>query len=229
MRTEGMDQVRAALKALSNNGENTVTAVMLAQSMGFETESQKQVMRRRVHTLIDRGEAEKAGYGEFRYIPGHEPSRRGESFIRIWKAIRIQTPGWRKQAIAALTRFDRTTIDKYVKWLEDEGFVERHGRTGNTTLWRTTAKGFAQRDTPWPPAGVTSPYEAENAAMGRLCTLMFTANLDQSQTRVKINKCLAVLTARFGSQDETADATDDATDDVMDSATDEQQGENHAE
>lgn len=202
MRTEGMDQVRAVLKALSNNGANTVTAIALAQALGLETESQKQVMRKRLHMLVDRGEAEKPAYGEFRYVPNSEPGRRGKSYMRIWKLIRIQTPGWSKQEIAAVSRFDRTTVEKYVNWLEGEGFVVRHGCKGNTVLWRTTDKGREQRDTPWPPASRALPYEVERAAMGRLCTIMFTADLDQNHVRAKIEKCLAVLSARFCSQNE---------------------------
>lgn len=208
MRTDGMDQVRIALKTLSQDGAIPVTAIELAAALGLDTESAKQVMRSRLHGLIDRGEAKKAGYGQFQYVPGFEPSRNGESYRRIWKLVRIQTPGWTKQSLAATSRFARDTVERYVNWLEGEGFVERHGRRGNTVLWRTTAKAQGQRDTPLPPVDLPDPYAAEKAATGRLCNLMLTRDPAQAYVKIQIQRQIAVLVARFGSQVENEETNE---------------------
>lgn len=70
MRTEDMDQVRAAVKVFSSDGKTVVTAVQLSEFLNLETESQKNILRKRLHMLMNRGEVEKVAYGQFRYVPG---------------------------------------------------------------------------------------------------------------------------------------------------------------
>lgn len=207
---EGMDQLRAALKAL---GDTVVTVPVLGEMLGLQTESERQIARRRLREMIARGEVEKVGLGQFRYLPDKEPLRRGNGYIRMWKLIRVQPPGWQKTLIVSLSRMDRTTVDKYVRWLEDEGFVERSGRNGNTILWRTTAKGREQRETPWPLVDIPDPYAEERAATAALCTLLLTADPDQTSTCVKIRRHLAIMTARFCTQLENEPETQGVSDD----------------
>lgn len=71
MRTAGMEEVRNALKAFSANG-NTTTVAQMRDALGAETESQRQMVRRLIQELIERGEVERVGQGHFRYIPGRE-------------------------------------------------------------------------------------------------------------------------------------------------------------
>lgn len=213
MRTEGMDQVRAAVKVFSSDGKTVVTAVQLSEFLNLETESQKNILRKRLHMLMNRGEVEKVAYGQFRYVPGKELRRNGESYMRVWRIIRVQNPGWTIQTIAALARVSRTVVERYGKWLEDEGFVERAGRNGNSILWRTTAKGREQRETPWPLVDLPDPYAPERTATAALCTLLLTADPDQASTRVKIRKHLATLTTRFCTQLENEPETQGVLDD----------------
>lgn len=91
MRSDAMDALRAALRAFCPTGKETVTVPQLAEALGLTTESQKQLLRRRLLILATRGETEKVGRGVWLFIPGKEPSRRGESYVRMWRAIRIQS------------------------------------------------------------------------------------------------------------------------------------------
>lgn len=79
MRSDAMDALRAALRAFCPTGKETVTVPQLAEALGLTTESQKQLLRRRLLILATRGETEKVGRGVWLFIPGKEPSRRGKA------------------------------------------------------------------------------------------------------------------------------------------------------
>lgn len=207
MRTAGMEDVRNALKAFSANG-NTTTVAQMRDALGAETESQRQMVRRRIQELIERGEVERVGQGHFRYIPGREPRRHGESYIRTWRIIRIQPPGWTKSSVASIARVGGTVAQRYVNFLEEEGLVERCGRERGTILWRTTEKGQVQRETPWPPTDIPDVYAKERAAMASLCTLMLTADLDKTYVREKLKGHLAILNEKFFTQVENGQNTE---------------------
>ena len=99
-------------------------------------------------------------------------------------------------------------MQRYVNYLEEEGFVQRCGRDRGTVLWRTTEKGQAQRETPWPPADIPDVYAEERAAMASLCTLMLTADLDKTYVREKLRVHLAVLNQKFCNQVENNTETE---------------------
>lgn len=204
MRTDGMDALRVALRAF---GDEIITTAHLGDILGLKTESERQVLRRRLGQLIKTGEAEKVAYGQFRYFSDRAPSRHGESFQKIWRIVRIQPPGWSKVTIASLSRVSRSVVDRYLSHLEDEGYVDRCGRNGNSVLWRTTIKGKERRETPYPPIESRDPYEQERAATAQLCQIMLTRDLNQRSTRSRIRNSLAILMQRFCTQDENQDDT----------------------
>ncbi|HEU6436000.1 MAG TPA: hypothetical protein VE028_00935 [Nitratidesulfovibrio sp.] len=197
MRTEAMDALRAALRTFCPTPDNVVDVPQLAEALGLTTESQRQLLRRRLHTLMARGEVEKADRGLFRFVPGKEPSRNGESYERMWRAIRIQPRGWQLVDIAQIARVERSTVGRYVRWLEDEGHVVRSGQQLNATIWRTTEKARERRETPWPPIDLPTPYEAERRATAQLCRILLLEDPDTTRTRRRIQEQLAVLVARF--------------------------------
>jgi len=197
MRSDAMDALRATLRAFCPTGKETVTVPQLAEALGLTTESQKQLLRRRLLILATRGETEKVGRGVWLFIPGKEPSRRGDSYVRMWRAIRIQSVGWKRQDIALIARVDVTAVGRYTRWLESEGYIAKSGQEGNANLWRTTAKGRDHRQTPWPPVDIPDPYEDERKATAQLCRILLLEDPDKPRTRNRIQEQLAVLTARF--------------------------------
>ena len=109
MRSAGMEEVRNVIKAFSENG-NTVTLAQVQKIAGVETPEDCRMVRRRIQKLIERGEVERDGQYVFRYVPGREPRRYGKSYIRAWRIIRIQPPGWSKPAVASLARVSGTIV-----------------------------------------------------------------------------------------------------------------------
>lgn len=196
MQTDGMNVLRRALRAC---GDEIVTVAKLSAMLGLSKHEQR-VARNRLSRLVKTGEVEKVAYGQFRYRSDHAPRRQGESYVRLWRLIRVQNPGWSRAKISALIRVGRTLVDNYVNYLEDEGFVERCGREGNTTLWRTTVEGRKHRETPYPPLDIPDDYERERSATARLCQLMLTCNPHLPSTRIRIMKQLEILQQSFSGQ-----------------------------
>ena len=199
MRSAKMEEIRNVIRTFSENGK-TVTLAQVQKIVGAETPEDCRMVRRRIQELIERGEVERDGQYVFRYVPGHEPRRYGKSYIRAWKIIRIQPPGWSKSTVISLARASSTIVQRYVKFLEGEGYIAKIGRDGGTTLWRTTQKGQAERETPWPPLERSDSYVRERAATAALCTLMLTSDLDKEHAREKIQKHLSTLNQKFCTQ-----------------------------
>lgn len=198
MRSARMEEIRNALKAFSE--ADAISLGQVQKLVGAETKEECRMVRRRIQELIERGEVERDGQCALRYIPGREPRRYGKSYVRAWKIIRIQPPGWSKSTIVSIARVSGTVVQRYVKFLEEEGYVAKIGRDGGTTLWRTTQKGQAEREIPWPPLETQDAYAQERTATAALCTLMLTSDLDKEYAREKIRKHLAVLNQKFCSQ-----------------------------
>lgn len=197
MSNDATDTLRAALRSFCPKGSEVVTAPQLAAVLGLTTESQKQVLRRRLREMVRRGELRKAGWGAFARVADWKPVRRGDGCTRMWRAIRVQDAGWTRQDIALIARVDATAVGRYLRWLEGEGLITTCGRKGNTTLWRVTGQGREHRQTPYPPVEVSDRYEAERRATAQLCRILLLEDPDVPATRRKIQQQLAVLVARF--------------------------------
>lgn len=197
MSNDATDTLRAVLRAFCPKGSDVVTVPQLAAALDLTTESQKQVLRRRLGEMVRRGELRKAGRGAFARVPGWEPVRRGDGYTRMWRAIRVQDAGWTRQDIALIARVDATAVGRYLRWLEGVGLITACGRKVNTTLWRMTGKGRGHRRAPLPPVAVAIRYEAERKATAQLCRILLLEDPDIPATRRRIQEQLAVLVARF--------------------------------
>ncbi len=199
MPNDAMDTLRATLRAFCPTGKETVTVPQLAEALGLTTESQKQLLRRRLSEMAHRGEAHRVGRGEFVRVANWKPVQRGDGYTRMWRAIRVQDAGWKRQDIALIANMDATAVGRYLRWLKAEGLIAACGRRGNTTLWRMTAKGRDYRNAPCPPPQFKIPvcYEAERKATAQLCRILLREDPENPRTRKKIQEQLAVLTARF--------------------------------
>ncbi|MCB2186981.1 MAG: hypothetical protein KQJ78_11225 [Deltaproteobacteria bacterium] len=207
MSTPETDRLRRALVGLCPDAKTTVSHAQLYLAMGAVEEPQKARIRTRCQDLVRRGELERLRPGVYRYNPEGMPVKQGESYQRVWRAIRAQRPGWTYQDLAQVTRVCYTVVRRYCGWLEDQGYIAPHGREGNTRLWRTTSKARNRQTTPFPPAK-TDPFEAERGAACRLVRLMMVADPSRPHIRAKILINCQQLTSRF-SRPEKGENDDD--------------------
>lgn len=189
-----MDRVRRAVVGLASDGNKRITHQMIYECLGAATTAETDRIRRHTCELVRRGELRRLEAGAFRYDPDNAPRRRGESYIRVWRAMRASKQGWSWTDISQVTRVSYTVVLRYCRWLARVGYVAQVGRRGNTKLWRTTRKGREQRETPFPPT-ISDPFETERAAACRIVRAMMET--DPNRVKDKIASDCKLLLRRF--------------------------------
>ncbi len=193
-----IDMVRDVLRGLSEEGrKSTITNALLYEAMELDTEPDKVRLRSRLNDLIRRGELERITPGEYVYHPQNAPGRNGEMYQRIWRAVRSSKPGFSFQDLARVTRASYSHCRKYGKWLLENGYLARHGATGNTALYRTTMQARETLQTPYPPLEMADPFEKEKKAACRLCRAMMERDPYQVAVRKRILESARIILERF--------------------------------
>ncbi|GAU08114.1 hypothetical protein [Desulfoplanes formicivorans] len=196
--TAGMDELRGVLMGLSEGGKREVSHAMLYEVFGLDDEREKVRLRRRMQDMVGHGEAERVSPGVYRYIPKATPRRHGESYIRVWRAVRSHRPGWSFHDLSQVTRVSYSMVRRYCVFLEEEGYIERYGRSGNTLKYRGTMRAREQRATPYPPIKHADPFEAEKAAALGLVRVFLTMDPYSEKARAKVMEHCQTLVDRFG-------------------------------
>ena len=206
MATSATDKLRRALQTLCPD-DGTVCNQQLYEALGLTDEPAKARLRSRISEFVRRGELVRVDGHEGYYTYNREamPRRTGESYGRIWRAIRASKPGWAYSEISQITRIEYTMVRRYCQWLYEEGYIVRHGKKGNTQLWRATQKARDQLRTPYPPIVPKDPFEAERSAACRLVRCLMEADPSKPRIKSKINKELQILERRFGAKEEAGD------------------------
>lgn len=195
MKTFDMDRLRDVLLGLSEGGKRTISNTLLFQACGRTDEVGKSRLLRQVQQAVNRGELVRVARGELRYLPEAAAVRYGPLYKKIWRAIRAKAPGFSTQDLALITGAGASHLCKYLKWLEGEGLVRRHGKSGNTILYAATMKAREQPETPYPPLGVDDPWEVERNAACHLVRLFMEREPSTGRDKI-IQHCRTIL-ARF--------------------------------
>ena len=210
MATELMTQLREALKLFCPTGAEVVAVADLAAYLGRETEGQRQVLSRRLATLIRRGEVRRVGTGQYTYVPGREPERYGESFVKMWRAIRgaNRDTVFCAADIAGLTKLHSVTIYRYFQYLQEQRLIRREGKgAGKTVYFRVTDRGQEHRVTPYPPLDEPDRQYPVRMAAVEIVRLMMVPNIETKKVARQIQKQLVILNTFF-SQLETETGAD---------------------
>ncbi|MDR2055632.1 MAG: hypothetical protein LBQ10_07180 [Desulfovibrio sp.] len=189
------DMVREAMRSFCRGG-NQVSNAQLYKVMALTCEQEKDRLRTRITDMIKAGEVIKIASGLYEYNFRHRV-RKNTTFPVVWRFVRTQKPGWSIGYACQLTRVSHTQVARYCGWLENEGYIARHGKDGTTTLYRATDKADRTPETPYPPITDKNPFERENAAAARLATLMLCHDPYQPRVAAEIVKQCNVLLARF--------------------------------
>jgi hypothetical protein len=195
-RTITTDMVREAMRSFCKGGKQ-VSNAQLYEVMALTCEQEKDRLRTRITDMIKAGEVIKIASGLYEYNFKYRV-RKNTTFPVIWRFIRTQKPGWSITYASQLTRVSYTQAARYCAWLENEGYIMRYGKDGQTILYNVTGKGVLSPETPYPPTTDRNPFEQENAAAARLATLMLCHDPYQPRVAAEIVKQCNVLLARFG-------------------------------
>ncbi len=199
MRSPDMDKLRGVIIGLSNGGEKTINNAMIYKSLALESEPEKARVRRQLDGMTHQNELNRIEPGVYEYNP-KAPKRRGEGYVRMWRAIRASTGTFEISDIAAVSHINASSVSKYLKYLQDISMVRRSGKKGKFLLFSTTPKGHEQRETPYPPVAQRDPFATERAAMSRLARIFFEKNLYSESARTAVTKECEIILNRFGSK-----------------------------
>lgn len=201
MLSPDMDKLRGVIIGLSEGGKKPLSNALIFGALALESGPEKARVRRQLNSMAKAGELTRTTPGQYLYNP-KAPERRGEGYVRMWRAIRASQGTWMIFDIAALAHVDASSVSKYIKHLVEAGYIRRNGKQGNSLRYSTTAKGREQRNTPYPPVAVRDPFAAERAAMSRLARVFFEKDLYSSSARSAVLKECRIIMTRFDTQDE---------------------------
>lgn len=195
MKTFDMTRLRDVILGLTEGGKRTISNGLLFQACGRTDEAGKTRLLRQVQQMVNKGELVRVARGELRYEPKAASARNGQLYKKIWRAIRAKAPGFSSADLALITGAGASHLCKYLKWLEGEGLVRRHGKSGNTILYAATPAAKEHPATPYPPIGINDPWEIERNCACHLVRLFMER--DPGGERDKIVQHCRTILARF--------------------------------
>lgn len=195
MATVTMNQIREVLKRLSEGGKE-IALPMIYDALGLEG-GERDVARRQVEHLVRRKEVLRVKRGIYVYNEKAAPTRNGEGYIRIWRAIRCQKAGFSRQDIVLISRYSYDFVLRYMNFLLEEGYIEKFGKKGRAQRFRLTTKGREQTETPYPPLPKKDPFEEEKRAALKIVRMFFYGNLHSRQAKEEIVAACNKLLKRF--------------------------------
>lgn len=191
-----MNVLRGVITALSKNGKDKVTNACIFEAFGLQSEQEKAQCRSRIAGLVRLHELKRIEPGIYSHSP-KSMKLDGVSFVKMWRATRIQTKSFQMSYIASISHYNVSTVSKYLKFLLVEGFIRRNGKKGVNKLFYVTPKGREQRETPYPPKPIKDPFAKERAAISRLARIFFERDLYQPTAQEKIVKECKTILDRF--------------------------------
>ena len=195
-KTVTMEMVRDAMRSFCADGAS-VTNAQLYDLLDLACEAEKNRLRTRINGMIRQGEVVKIGPGKYEYNFKFR-LRADKSYGKIWRYVRSQKPGWTFSEACQMTRVSYTHLSRYSAWLEDEGYIERHGKSGKALTYRATQKAMMAPETPYPPLQEADPFEREKAAAAKIARLMLCNDPYAPKTAREVSAACGVLLARFG-------------------------------
>lgn len=199
MTTPEMDKLRGVIIALSENGKKEISNALIYRAMALETEAEKARVRSQLDGMTRQNELVRIKAGHYTYHP-QAPARRGEGYVRMWRAVRASTGTFQVAEIAAVAHVDASSVSKYIKHLLEAGYVRRNGKKKNVLLFSTTPAGRDQRETPYPAKSPRDPFAVERAAMSRLARVFFEKDLHSESARKAVGKECKTILKRFDTQ-----------------------------
>ncbi|MBI9081730.1 MAG: hypothetical protein JEY79_18565 [Pseudodesulfovibrio sp.] len=204
MLSPDIHKLRGVIIGLSEGGKKEVNNALIFNSLALESEPEKARVRRQLNGMTRQNELSRVKPGQYRYNP-QAPKRRGEGYVRMWRAVRASTGTFDISEIAAVSHVAASTISKYLKYLMSIALIRRNGKKGLNLLYSTTPKGREQRETPYPPVAIRDPFALERAAMSRLARVFFEKDLYSDPARKAVVKECRIILQRFDTQNEKGD------------------------
>ncbi|ABB40146.1 hypothetical protein Dde_3352 [Oleidesulfovibrio alaskensis G20] len=197
-----MADLREAARNLGKGGA-VFSNIMLYQALGGVDQPAKDRIRRRAVSLVTSGELIRVGRGQYRYNAKAAPARSGELITRMWRAVKSAKSGFSTQDLARISGAGYSHALRYMRHLENDGYLRTCGRNGNTILYRATEKARNQVHAYQPPRQLRDPFENEKEQVHELVSLFMLRDLYQPAVRKSVVACCKNILARFERQEES--------------------------
>lgn len=171
MKTDAMNLLREAARNLGAK-DAIITNAMLYEALSADAQAERDRIRRRCNQMVNTGELCRIRPGHYRYNAKSAPARSEQKTSAMYRALRSAKPGFTATDIARTSGASYTHVIKYFKFLEEAGFIVRHGRAPKGTLYKGTKLLRETMRTPMPPRPLGDPFEAERKLVHELVGLM---------------------------------------------------------
>lgn len=195
------EMIRIAFRAFAK-GEQKVSNHQLYDALGITLETEKQRMRTRVTDMVNHGEVVRVGSGLYTYNFKYRLRNAGVAagYSKMWRFVRQQKDGWSLKDCALLTGLTVSHIQRYMNFLEEEGYIAVIGvGKRKERLFRCLKKG---KDTPEAPAAFYAdkdPFEKERVAGAKIVRTLLCGNLSSQKASQDICEACQLLLRRFDS------------------------------
>ncbi|MBU1002761.1 MAG: hypothetical protein KKE73_09580 [Proteobacteria bacterium] len=205
MKTDAMTALRDAASNLGRGGKELTNALLYA-ALGVPTQdtAERDRIRKRCTMLVRSGELVRIAPGRYTYNFKATPAQTHIIAAQMWRAIRSAGPGFTVQEITRLSGANYNYATKYIRHLEGEGYILRHGRDGNVLKYRMSSKGRQARNAPLPSKPITDPFEDERRAVHELVGLFLLRDPYQPAVRERIVTASRTILERFEKEEDAS-------------------------
>jgi len=199
MKTDAMSRLREAVCNLGASGE-IVSNAMVYEAMGAEDQAERDRIRRRCNQMAQTGELIRVKPGHYKYNSKAAPARNERKMSAMYRALRSARPGFTCMDITRTSGASYTHVIKYFKFLEAQGFIFRHGKSGNNVTYKGTKLLKETRRTPYPPKPLGDPFETERKLVHELVGLFMLKDPYQPAVARQISKKCQGILERFNKE-----------------------------
>lgn len=195
--------LREAAQVLGKDG-NVFSNKMLYLALHATDKNEQDRIRRRANKLVETGELIRVSRGQYIYNPRATPAQNAEVVTRLWRTLKTTRPGFTVQELARVSGAGYSYALKYLRALEQEGYVCRIGQQKKTTIYKVTSKLREQGHAFQPSSVFSDPFRKEKVCLHELVGLFMQHDLHQPKTRNQVVELCKTILNRFEKQEEYA-------------------------
>lgn len=199
--------IRVAFRAFGQN-EQEISNAQLYEVLEAISEADQAKIRTRISEMIKAGEIIKISSGRYKY--NYKYKVRGNvvasGYTKIWRFVRQVKDSWTIKECSLMTGKDYTHVNRYINWLEGEGYIKVVGKKENSKCFITMQKAKMSPETPMPSYRDSDPFEKERNAGAKIIRLLLCGNLYNASVARELVVACEVLQNRFNKKNQNEES-----------------------
>ncbi|MFA9394817.1 MAG: hypothetical protein ACERJ1_08910 [Halodesulfovibrio sp.] len=194
-----MPLLREAAQVLGKDGR-IFSNKMLYLALHASGKNEQDRIRRRANKLVETGEFVRVSRGQYSYNARAAPAENAAVVTRMWRTLKTSKPGFTVQELARVSGAGYSYALKYLRALEEGGYVRRCGQQKQTALYQITNKVREQHHAFQPPSLFIDPFQKEKACLHELVGLFMQHDLHQPRIKEQVAEQCKTILNRFEEQ-----------------------------